>query len=560
MAGENPYAQFVTEPNPYAAYLKPATTFKIGAEGLPDAAAESVLNTNPLEQAMHGSKAAAQNTWIRLKQMVGQEPGPEYLKNPAAYRPQSSPMSLEDQRQVGVNRAILKQSPMAMLGGIGTDMAMTAPLAGPVYSGVKNAASAVLPGMAGRLLAPSAGAGASGALTAAATQPVLPGEDNAAGAGFVGGIFGDALLRGGGRLVQPITQSEPVKKLLSANVVPTIGQAAGGMMGRLEEKASSLPLIGDVIRNSRTRANQELNVAQLQKIDPTIEVGGRAGIQQADEAVNKAYRSALAGIPEVKMTQAFEDNVRQGVVNDPVRMLGTEQRNTIEKFLDSSIFSNFKNNNGVITGEQAKVLDSKIGEAIRNASDNGVRNAMRDIQSEFRGLLKDGATTPEAAKALSTADKKYKDFMIAVRATAKPGAEDGFTPSQLAQSVREGDRSKDKRAYAKGTAYGQDLSDAAKAVLSDKVPNSGTTDRALAALLLGGAGAAASHNDVPGANMFGPAYWMGLGASPLLYSRAGSRLFMGDLPGVGALQRGTAGALNQMSPYAAQAGALYPYQ
>lgn len=556
MAGANPYAQFVTEPNPYAAYLKPATTFKIGAEGLPDAAAESVLYTNPLEQAMHGSKAAAQNTLLRLKQFVGQDPGEEYLKNPAAYRPKGMQLSPEEQNQVQVNRAILKQSPMALLGGIGTDMAMTAPVAGPLYSAVKNAVAPALPAFA-RFLAPSAGAGASGAVTAAATQPVLPGEENQAGAGFVGGIFGDALLRGGGRLVQPITQSEPVKKLLSANVVPTIGQAAGGMMGRLEEKASSLPLIGDVIRNARTRANQELNVAQLQKVDPEIKIGGRAGLQQADEAVNTAYRSALAGIPEVKMTQAFEDKVRQGVVNDPTRMLGNEQRNTIEKFLDSSIFSNFKSNNGVITGEQAKVLDSKIGEAIRNSGDNSVRNAMRDIQSEFRGLLKDGATTPEAAKALSTADKKYKDFLIATRAMSKPGAEEGFTPSQLAQSVREGDRSKDKRAYAKGTAYGQDLSDAAKSVLSDKVPNSGTTDRALAALLLGGAGAAASHNDVPGANMFGPAYWLGLGASPLLYSRGGSRLLMGDLPGVGALQRGTAGALNQMSPYAAQAGALY---
>lgn len=554
-APAGPWEKFSTTPNPYADLVRPAKMYNIGAAGLPDAAAESVLNTNPLEQAMHGSKAAAQNTWLRLKQFVGQDPGPEYLKNPAAYRPQGSHLSQEDQQQVQVNREILKQSPMAMLGGIGTDIAMTAPAAGPVYSAVKNAVAPALPAFA-RFLAPSAGAGAAGSLTATATQPVLPGEDSNAAPGFTAGVLGDALFRGAGKAIQPIAQSPAVQKLLNANVVPSIGQALGGAGNRLEEKAMSIPIIGDFIKNARTRANTELNVAQLQKVDPEIKVGGRVGLQQADEAVDSAYRTALAGIPQVTMTQAFEDKVRQGVVNDPSRMLGTDQRNTIEKFLDSSIFSNFKSNNGVLTGEQAKVLDSKIGEAIKNAGDNSVRNAMRDIQTEFRGLLKDGATTPEAAKALTNADKMYKDYMIAVRATGK--AEGGnFSPNQLAQSVKEGDRSKDKRAYAKGMAYGQDLSDPAKVVLSDKVPNSGTTDRALAALLLGGAGAAASHNEVPGFDMVGPAYWMALGASPLLYSRAGSRLLMGDLPGIGALQRGGAGALNQMAPYAAQAGALY---
>ncbi len=550
-----PWEKFSIQPNPYASSLKAATPFKIGAEGLPDAAAESVLYTNPIVQMMHGAKAAAQNTLMRLKQ----NPTDPELNQFTGDNSKQTELSPQDQQQIQVNREILKQSPMALMGGIGTDMAMTAPIAGPVYSAVKSGASAVLPSVA-RFLAPSAGAGAAGALSAAATQPTLPGEGDPAAAGFVGGIFGDALLRGAGRAVQPITQSPAVQKLLSYNVVPSIGQAIGGAANRLEEKAMSVLGIGDVIKNARVRANTELNVAQLQKVDPAINVGGREGLQKAEDAVDTTYRTALDKIPEVM--QGNFRTATKDIIEDPNRMLGEEQRKTVNNFVENRIYGAFDRNKGVISGEQAKEIDSQIGEAIKNAESNSVRNAMRDIQTQFRGILKDSAPNAEAAAALDAANRKYRDFMIAVRATGKPGAEGGnYTPNQLAQAVREGDISKNKRAYAKGTAYGQDLSDAAKTVLSDKVPNSGTADRALAALMLGGAGATASQNDVPGFNALGPAYWAALGASPLLYSRAGSRLLMGDLPGVGALQRGASGALNQMSPYAAQAGALYaPYR
>jgi hypothetical protein len=59
-----------------------------------------------------------------------------------------------------------------------------------------------------------------------------------------------------------------------------------------------------------------------------------------------------------------------------------------------------------------------------------------------------------------------------------------FTAAQLQNAVRALDPSKQKKAFAKGEALMQDLSGPAKDVLSNRVPNSGTPDRALLAYLL----------------------------------------------------------------------------
>jgi hypothetical protein len=63
-------------------------------------------------------------------------------------------------------------------------------------------------------------------------------------------------------------------------------------------------------------------------------------------------------------------------------------------------------------------------------------------------------------------------------AAGRVGAEDGsFTPAQFQSAVRALDKSKDKGAFARGSALGQDLGDAGKSILGGKVPNSGTADR-----------------------------------------------------------------------------------
>ena len=82
---------------------------------------------------------------------------------------------------------------------------------------------------------------------------------------------------------------------------------------------------------------------------------------------------------------------------------------------------------------------------------------------------------------------KFKTVQAASRAVGTHS--DGtFTPAQLNRAIAARDRSKDKAAFARGDALMQDLAIAARDVLPQKVPDSGTPERAaLMALITGNA-------------------------------------------------------------------------
>jgi hypothetical protein len=175
-----------------------------------------------------------------------------------------------------------------------------------------------------------------------------------------------------------------------------------------------------------------------------------------------------------------------------------------------------------------------------SGQDNALRIALEEARKSVRNLANRTAGVDQARRA--SLDRGYANMKDMETAAGRSEANGGVpTPLQIINSAKEGSRLE---------GLGRD----AQEVLGNRVPNSGTTDRLLMSLLLGGAGAAASHEQVPYLSSIDPKFWLALGASPLLYSRAGSRYMAGDLiPGQPAL----AGALRQMAPYAARAGALY---
>ena len=116
-------------------------------------------------------------------------------------------------------------------------------------------------------------------------------------------------------------------------------------------------------------------------------------------------------------------------------------------------------------------------------------------------LKRQAGSSADDLKATNTA---WANFKRVQNAGSKLGADSGnFSPSQLQNAVRALDKSKDKAAFARGNALMQDLGDAGKSVLGNKVPDSGTAGRlimgggalgsylinpAIPASLLGGAG------------------------------------------------------------------------
>jgi len=528
---DGPWNDYAPQTKPWEDYAQPPEMQQIGAAGLPQALAEVQGNFNPLSKFAIGFKSNMVDApAMRLKQLF-------------------SSLNPQDIQTLQANQALQQQSGAAMAGGIGGDIAATAPLAGPLYGGGKALASAILPRAVSGVLAPTAGAAVMGAGSAAATQPVLPGQSEAgnARAGAVGAMVADAALRGAGRVAQPIMQSDAVKKLLSSGIVPTMGQAAGGFASSIENRLSSIPGIGDVIRSAQRRPVEELNRAAIQRAAPEVTAIGREGLQQAEASVGRGYDKVLSQI-NMKTDASFIPHLESFGQNKTL-MLSAPQRQEFSNFIRNNVEENI-GANGQLTGEMAKKIDSLFGQKAASlrgssvASEREMANAFQDAQSAFRQQMVKGAPTPEVAAQLADLNGKWAQIVRLQRATAS-GKEGVFTPGQLQGAVKAEDKSVRKGRFAKGTAVGQDLSQPAVSVLGDRYPDSGTVGRYLLAMgALGGA------NEYFG----GPQYLTGLALSPLLYSRAASRYALGGLiPG----QARLAGALRSGAPYAAGAGALY---
>jgi hypothetical protein len=450
----------------------------------------------------------------------------------------------EEQDRAKRGRALTDESGAAMVGNIGGNLALTA---APAIRGAAALAPVLGKGAAAQV-------GATGAVNAgigAVTNPVLEGESRAANAALSGvaAMGGDLAARGVARVAQPIVQSGPVQKLLKEGVVPTPGQAAGGFIGRVEEKLQSIPVIGDLIKRGKDRAAEELNVAAIKRALPTNSQGaitqsGRESIAEANRILSEGYDDVLS-----RVTLKPDGQFMRSVVtirNDPELALPAEHKAQFTEIIQKNILARLKN--GQMPGDLAKRADSTLGSLATRYKSSGDADqralglAISNAQGAYRELLKRNAG-PDDAAILDGLNKNYANLLRVERAASYVGGEQGkFSPAQLQAAVKAMDRSRNHRAFAQGRATMQDLSEPGKQVLGSTVPNSGTFDRAALAYLLGGG--------LSGGNEYleGPGFLTAAGLSPLLYSRLGSRYMAGGLPG----QAAAAESIRGLAPFLAQ--------
>lgn len=383
------------------------------------------------------------------------------------------------------------------------------------------------------------------------TDPVLSGESGTQNAleGAIGGAAGSALLKAGSRVIRPITPSPDVRTLLNEGIVPTIGEAArsggsktGQVAGAIEDAATSYFGIGQAIGSARQRAGvQELGRAVLaratpQGMDVTSQLG-REGLAETAEKISQRYTDALNNIKLVRGDAAFVRDMRVAV-RDATRGLTGDDARQVQEIIQSIISDRQGQVIGAYTPDVAKRVDADLGQRARDffnkdgSNNRLIGEAIRASQKVWRDLIRRNAPDQATRDMLDDANRAFANYIRAERATNKSGAIHGeFNATNLAQAVREtsGGGSR-KTLHGRGEALMQDLSDPAKAVLSTRLGESGTTPRALLGYLAGaGLGAAAYGNEQVG----GPTpltFLLGAAAaSPLLYSRAASRYALGDL-------------------------------
>lgn len=425
------------------------------------------------------------------------------------------------------------------------------------YRTIGNVASPVNLVLASKLPAAASfagriGVGALGGGASAALNPVMDGdfwrgkgEQVATGAAF-GGVV-PAITGGIARVISPnASNNANVALLKSEGVKPTIGQTLGGWANTMEEKAQSLPIVGDAITAARQRANEQMNKAAFnralapigEKLPSSQQLGGSA-VEYTNARLSQAYDKLLPKLTTQADTQfnagvqSLKSMVNQGAL-DP------KYSNLFDKTLKDRVLDKFQGQNSM-TGQTLKDTESFLTGEIKRfgmSQDPDARllgDAYKQLQSELRGLVT--RSNPQHADELKAINTGWANFKRVQNAAAKIGSDEGvFTPAQLQNAVRALDKSKDKARFSEGNALMQDLSGAAKSQIGGKVADSGTAGR----LMLGGGAL--------GAALVNPMIPIGLLTGAAAYTPAVQGLLRGAVSNRGSLAEPAANALRKAAP------------
>lgn len=402
-----------------------------------------------------------------------------------------------------------------------------------------------------------------------ATQPAESWDERAKNATFgaAGGAAGQAGANLLSRAVAPQVSQE-VRTLMDAGITPTPGQTLGGGWKRLEEAATSVPFVGDFIRRAQNRQLDALNTAvgnrALAPIGEEVAAGvapGRDLVAHVEQKLSNAYDKVLPYI------SARVDPQFAGEINNLTRLVSNGnmshgEANQFSAIARNQVLSKLQGQNGAATGETLKAMISDLERTAGNLSrdpsfsQRQLGDAVGELASSIRGMM--ARQNPTYAPQLKAIDEGWANFKRLQRAASSLGADEGvFTPAQLQNAVRAGDRSKDKGAFARGGALMQDLSEPAKSLLAAKVGDSGTPYRTAAI----GLGAGALGHSAPAiAPFLSPWLAAPFAAAPLMYSGMGQKAMAALLtqrpqlaaPLAGAINRAPMGLLMPALTYAEQ--------
>ena len=352
--------------------------------------------------------------------------------------------------------------------------------------------AAIIPGGATIVGSAAIGAGM-GAL-----QPVTAGEFwvekmKQAGLGAAAGGAGGAISQGISRILSPQTGAAQ-RMLMAEGVELTPGQVAGGMAKRIEDAATSVPIMGGKVAQAQQRAVESFNRAAINRglgeIGEKLPDGmvGREAIEYAGKKIGDAYDPLLARMTLRADQQFIADST--ALAQNAQAALAPERAQQLANILQTKL-GRHMSGQGTMTGQKFKLADSELGRLARQFSSSAdadqrmLGETIRDMQSVMRDAL--ARSNPRLAPELRKIDKAFATNLRVERAAASVAATDGvFTPAQLQNAVKALDSSGRKRQFARGNALLQDLADAGKEVLPSAVGNSGTADRA-GLMAMGGA-------------------------------------------------------------------------
>lgn len=393
------------------------------------------------------------------------------------------------------------QNALARQRGAEDDFAARRPVAAAVARNVGTTASMFVPGGAPSQIVASGGrlAGAARGATVAAAQGYAygladrgtPGErldtanKSAVVSAALGGVMGGAVARGKPKASKPVDPN--VATLNREGVILMPGQIRGGMAKAAEDVATSAPILGGAIQNARSLGMGTFAAAPvkraLRQIDETLPEGltGFDAIAHGQKRFSAGYEAA---IPEggVIIDSALGDSIVSSTA-PIVRTLTAGNAKRLKDILDQRLAGRV-GESGAMDGATYKRVIAELGKEERrfSRSEDPDHQAMAEAISSVSDALAAAAMkqNPAYGATMAKLDRGYAEFLRAERAAGMAGAEDGvFTAAQYDRAVKAGDYAVRNRNYSAGEAFGQDLSRAGRAVMPNKLPDSGTGKRGL---------------------------------------------------------------------------------
>lgn len=316
--------------------------------------------------------------------------------------------------------------------------------------------------------------------------------------------------------------TEDAAALMKEGVPLTPGQMFGPTAKSIEDRISSIPLLGDIVKGGQRAATEAWNKvrinAALSKVGaslPKSMPAGREAIDYAGSTLGDKYDELLpkmTGVADQQLASDFND-IGQKLIGEGATQATLDRLNNV---LHAQVTSRGVTPPGpgvvaqsqppplIFTGQALKDAQGELGRigrlhsASADASDRMLGHGLMDAQNAFNAMLE--RYNPEHSAELKNINNAYAQYVRLNKASGSLGSKDGvFSAPQLASTVKAGDTSARKMNFGRGKAFMQDVSDPANRVLPSTVPDSGTPSRLMGAGLLMSPGAVLHPMAVPGA-------------------------------------------------------------
>jgi hypothetical protein len=322
-------------------------------------------------------------------------------------------------------------------------------------------------------------------------------------AGAAGNVIGKKVTNVASNAVTGV-KNEAVRYLDNAGVRMTGGQMMGGATKSIEDKLTSIPFVGDLIKNRRAEGFRDFNAAAFKQggepIGASVTDVGDAGLRQLQAAKTNAYGSAL--------DPASIDMHDPNVVSDLTGV--SAQARTIPNVNGAQDAALTALDHRIVGGTNAGGLmpGRNFQEAYRGLSRTARERASGDYGYEVGQSMeagKDALATalegqnPGAFQGFINANQSNRNLNIlasALDAAKNQVGEDGraiFSPAQLNTATSGNTRMfGGKVASATNSKPFADLVKYGQQVLPSKIPDSGTAGRAALGILAATAGGGAT--------------------------------------------------------------------